>query len=438
MKKFLTGLLAAAIVFGMSACTIQLSTTNTIPGRNSADGSDEPTPYDELTLEEKMAYKTVVELTAATDYSADLLAPAMDASTELWGYINLQGEWKVPAKYKNALSFSGDYARANDLYSDYIYINRDGEEVLSTVEKQPLNGATVFSDGIAAVTIPTSYDQKTQYVNPEGKAAITIKKLPATKGVNYKTLKYLEVATPFRDGKAVIMRTTNATLAEKNENRYPEVAYVIDTTGLALASLPAGMDASPAGFDDNMMIVVRNEEGLYGLASDTGALVSPCIYKSIAHCEGGMYLIQDAEGMYGYMNKNGRRVVGCIYEKALPFSEGLGAVYDGKGWGFINDLGEVIIPCEFDDVKALKTGYSGEESDTGAFSSGIAVVSKGRYWGIIDLNGEILIAAETDECPVMAVCGGYISFKLNGAYGVLTTECKYVLAPGFGAIGEFR
>ena len=438
MKKFLAVLLAAAMLVGMSACTIKLSTTNTLPGSGNTEGSGGDTPYEDLTLEEKMAYKTVVELTAATDYSADLLAPAMDASTELWGYINLQGEWKIPAKYRNVYSFSGDYARVNDLYGDYVYVDRNGEEVLSAVEKQPIQGATDYSEGIAAVTIPLSYVQKSLYVNTEGKSAITIKKLPATKGVNYKTLQYVEVATPFRDGKAIIMRTTNATLIENNENRYPEVAYVIDTTGLALASLPAGMDASPAGFDDNMLVVVRNEEGLYGLASDTGALVSPCIYKSIAHCEGGMYLIQDAEGKYGYMNKNGRRVVGCIYEKALPFSEGLGAVYNGEGWGFINDLGEVIIPCEFDDVAALKAGYSGEDSDKGAFSSGIAVVSKGRYWGIIDLDGEILMAAETDECPVMAVYGGYISYKLNGAYGVLTTEGKYVLAPGYGAIGEFR
>ena len=438
MKKLLSILLALVMLFGMSACTIKLSTTNTLPGTNNTEGQDEPTPYEDLTLEEKMAYKTVVELTAASDYSADLLAPAYDQTTELWGYINLQGEWKIAPKYRKAYSFSGEYARVKNLYEDYIYVNRAGEEVLSAVEKQPMSEASDFSEGIAAVTIPLSYVQKSLYVNAEGKSAITIKKLPVTKGVNYKTLQYVEVASPFREGKAVFMRTTNATLIENNENRYPEVAYVIDTTGMPLASLPAGMDASAAGFDDNMLVVVRNEEGLYGLASDTGALVSPCIYQSIAHCEGGMYLIQDAEGKYGYMNKNGRRVVGCIYEKALPFSEGLGAVYNGEGWGFINDLGEVIIPCEFDDVAALKAGYSGEDSDMGAFSSGIAVVSKGRYWGIIDLNGEILMAAETDECPVMAVCGGYISYKLNGAYGVLTTEGKYVLAPGYGAIGEFR
>ena len=438
MKKLLSIILAAAIILGMSACTIQLSTTNTIPGRENTNTDDEPTPYEDLTLEEKMAYHTVVELVAATDYSADLLAPAKDASTELWGYINLQGEWKIPAKYRYAYSFSGDYALVKDLYDDYIFINRDGEEIISAVEKQPLHGAANFSDDIAPVTIPTNYTQKSLYVKPDGTSAITIKKLPATKGVNYKTLKYVELASPFRDGKAVIMRTTNATLVEKQEDRYPEMAYVIDTTGLVLASLPSGMDASAAGFDDNMLIVVRNGEGLYGLAADTGALVSPCIYTSIAHCEGGMYLVQDAEGLYGYMNKNGRRVVGCIYEKALPFSEGLAAVYDGTGWGFINDLGEVVIPCEFDDVAALKTGYSGEDADMGAFCSEIAVVRKGAYWGMIDPEGNILMAAETDECPVMAVCGNYIAFKYNGAYGVFTTEGKYVLMPSYGAVGEFR
>ena len=438
MKKLLSILLAAVLVLGMCGCTIQLSTTNTIPGRDNDETSDGPTPYEELSLEEKMAYKTVIELVAATDYSADLLAPALDTTTEMWGYINLQGEWIVSPKYKQTYSFSGDYALVKDLYEDYIFINRAGEEVLSAVEKQPIKAATDFSDETAAVTIPLDYVQKTLYVNTDGSSAINIKKLPATKGVNYKTLKYVEVASPFRNGKAVVMRTTNATLVATNEDRYPEMAYVVDSTGIVQASFPSGMDASPAGFDDNMLVVVKNGEGLYGLVSETGAIVAPCIYQSIAHCEGGMYLVQDAEGLFGYMNKSGHRVIGCIYEKALPFSEGLAAVYDGEGWGFINDLGEVIIPCEFDDVAAFKTGYSGEDADMGAFSSGIAVVREGKYWGLIDAEGNIIMAAESEECPVMAVFGGYISFKLNGAYGVITTEGKYVLKPTYGAIGEFR
>ena len=438
MKKLLSILLAAAMVLGMCGCTIQLSTTNTIPGRGNDETPDGPTPYEELTLEEKMAYKTVVDLVPATDYSADLLAPALDTTTGMWGYINLQGEWIVAPKYKQTYSFSGDYAVVKDLYEDYAYINRAGEEVITAVEKQPLKEASAFSDGIASVTIPLDYVQKSLYINTEGKTVLNIKKFPVTKGVNYKTLKYLELASPFRNGKAVVMRTTNATLVATNEDRYPEMAYVIDSAGVAQASFPSGMDASPAGFDDNMLVVVKNGEGLYGLVSETGAIVAPCIYQSIAHCEGGMYLVQDAEGLYGYMNKSGHRVIGCIYEKALPFSEGLAAVYDGKGWGFINDIGEVVIPCEFDDVAALKTGYSGDDADKGAFGSGIAVVRVGVYWGLIDQEGEIIMAAEAEECPVMAVSSGYISFKLNGSYGVITTEGKYVLLPAYGAIGEFR
>ena len=438
MKKALSILLAAAMILGLSACTIQLSTTNTIPGRDDSGDPDGPTPYEELTLEEKMAYHTLVELVPATDYSADLLAPAQDMNTELWGYITLQGEWRVSPKYKQSYNFSGDYALAKDAYEDYFYINRDGEEVLSAVEKQPIKAATAFSDGIAAVSIPKEYVQQTLYINAEGTSAITLKKLPATKGVNYKTLQYVELASPFRNGKAVIMRTTNDTLVASGEDRYPEMAYVLDSTGMVLAPLPSGMDASAAGFDDNMLVVVKNSDGLYGLASDGGALIAPCIYQSIAHCEGGMYLVQDAEGLYGYMNKSGHRVIGCIYKEALPFSEGLAAVNDGEGWGFINDIGETIIPCEYDKVAALKTGYSGADSDKGAFCSGIALVCEGKYWGMIDQQNNIIIAAEAEECPVMAVCGNYLSFKLNGAYGVITTEGKYVLKPEFGAIGEFR
>ena len=438
MKKLLSLILAAVMVLCLCSCTVKLSTTNVIPSADVPE-TNEVTPYEELSLEEQMEVKSVVELVPANEYNADLLAPAKDTSTGLWGYINLQGEWKIAPSFKEALPFDGDYAVTLDEYQDATYIDREGNVVIDTVMSSPIKAAGRFSGGIANVTIPVEYTQQSMYINTEGKTALAVNKMPVTKGVNYKTLKFLEVASPFRNGKAVIMRTTNATLIANDDTRYPEMAYIINDEGVIQASIPQGLDAAPEGFDDNMRVIIKNTDGLYGLASDNGAIIASCMYSSIAHCEGNMYLVQDQEtGLFGYMDKEGHRVVGFIYEDARPFSEGLAAVKTEEGWGFINEAGEAVIPFGFDDVKAIKTASSGLGSDRGVFCSGIAAVSKGRFWAIIDSTGEILLAAEADECPVLAVSEKYISFNFLGGCGVITTDGRYVLKPTFGAVGEFR
>lgn len=422
----------------LCSCTVKLSTTNVIPSEIVPE-NNEVTPYEELSLEEQMEVRSVVELVPANEYNADLLAPAMDTTTGLWGYISIQGEWKISPSFKSALPFDGDYAMTIDEYQDIIFIDREGNPIVETVMSVPVKAAGRFSGGLANVTIPVEYTQQSLYINTSGKSALSINKMPVTKGVNYKTLKFLEIASPFRDGKAVIMRTTNATLTANDDTRYPEIAYIINDEGVIQASIPQGLDVAPEGFDDNMRVIVKNTDGLYGLASDNGAIIASCMYSSIAHCEGNMYLVQDHEsGLYGYMDKEGRRVVGFIYEEALPFSEGLAAVRTEEGWGFIDETGETVIPFGFDRVKQVKAAASGLDSDRGVFCSGIAAVSKGRFWAIIDSTGDILLAAESDECPVLAVSDKYISFNFLGGCGVITTDGKYVLKPTFGAVGEFR
>ena len=437
MKKVLSLTLAAVLMLCLCSCTVKLSTTTAVPSEDIPENT--VTPYEELSLEEKMEARSVVELIPANEYNADLLAPAMDSTTGLWGYISIQGEWKIAPSFKTALPFDGDYAKTLDEYQDIIFIDREGNTVVDTVMSSPVRSAGRFSNGIANITIPVEYTQQSMYINASGKSALAINKMPVTKGINYKTLRFLEIASPFREGKAVIMRTTNATLIANEDTRYPEVAYIINDEGVIQASIPQGLDVAPEGFDDNMRVIVRNNDGLYGLASDNGAIIASCMYRSIAHCEGSMYLVQDQEsGLYGYMDKEGRRVVGFVYEDARPFSEGLAAVKTEEGWGFINDSGEVVIPFGFDSVKAVKAAVSGLDTDRGVFCSGVAAVSKGRFWAIIDSTGEILLAAESDDCPVLAVSDKYISFNFLGGCGVITTDGRYVLKPTFGAVGEFR
>ena len=444
IRKTLLCLLALMLAVVLSGCTIRLSTTNTImqnPFEALVVEEAPPEPektYEELTLEEKMEYKSVINLIKATDYSTELLAPALDPQSELWGYINLQGEWIIAPQFKAAGPFYGNIAKVEDNYGDPVVINRQGEVVLETYAMSPLSFVgRANEDGILNIGVKVTSDQTYTYVNSEGAEAFSAWNVPFTLGGSYAAPELFELATPFREGKAVVMRARNEALLSKEITYYVETAYIIDTTGFCTATLPEGTDADPAGFDDNMMIIIKTGEGKYGLADSDGNVVIDTIYDLISHCDGSMYLAQK-DGKYGFIDKDGNTIIDFTYADALPFSEGLAAVNNGEGWGFIKETGEAVTEFAYDDVKAMNIPEYGDGTAKGAFSSGIAVVEKGRFWGLIDTNGEIILAVEAEECPVKAVCSGYISYEYNGSCGVFTVDGRYVLLPAYGSVGEFR
>ena len=139
MKKVLSLMLAAVLMLCLCSCTVKLSTTTTVPSEDISENT--VTPYEELSLEEKMEARSVVELIPANEYNADLLAPAMDSTTGLWGFISIQGEWKIAPSFKTALPFDGDYAKTLDEYQDIIFIDREGNVV---VQFGPVTGKALW------------------------------------------------------------------------------------------------------------------------------------------------------------------------------------------------------------------------------------------------------------------------------------------------------
>jgi hypothetical protein len=82
---------------------------------------------------------------------------------------------------------------------------------------------------------------------------------------------------------------------------------------------------------------------------------------------------------YLFINKAGEIVVNAIgYESVGNFSEGLAAVFDpGKGWGFIDKTGALVIKPRFGS--ALN------------FREGLAPVLLAGKWGFINKTGDLVI-----------------------------------------------
>lgn len=94
--------------------------------------------------------KVIVEPTSSYERIGDFangLAVVKDAKSNLWGYINLDGEVAIPLTYKNAYSFSEGLACVEVKANKYGYINEKGEVVIPTT----FDVAKSFSEGLAVV-----------------------------------------------------------------------------------------------------------------------------------------------------------------------------------------------------------------------------------------------------------------------------------------------
>ncbi len=406
--------------------------------------------YERMTLEEKFEHHAD-NIFGSAVYSFDngMLAPALDTSTGLWGYISSKGEWIIEPVYSGAFPFSEGFAPVLDNYSEYNIINASGEKFLSHIDEKTIKAACCFTEGFVPAVLDSKFEQTKLYVSTNGVSMIMASKLPKTNGVSYQSVSLFSVATPFINGMAVVMRRTNASVIEENKgNRnivsdkgYFQSAYVIDAAGEIVTTLPAGYDVDDNCFDGNGFIIVKDmtkPEELYGIYDIFGNAVCECKYLRIEHCEGDFYLVCNTDGFWGYLYRTGKEVIGCKYQAALPFSEDYAAVCEGELWGVIDTQGKYVIEPSYDGFHPLKSTSANTNAGSAAYNEGLAAVRKGAYWALIDTKGNIIRAAKGEGCPFKSISGRCIVFSdADGKFGLLDLEGKEILAPAFGNIGLF-
>ncbi|MFA4985246.1 MAG: WG repeat-containing protein [Candidatus Brocadiia bacterium] len=110
-------------------------------------------------------------------------------------------------------------------------------------------------------------------------------------------------------------------------------------------------------------------------------------------------------GKWVVINRKGERQGTGAYVYAAQFSEGLAAVSDGLGWGYVDTSGKLVIPCKFsragefhDGLAPVKTGgrslFGGEARWNGRRqTSSIDEEVKGG-WGYINKSGEYQFSQE--------------------------------------------
>jgi len=455
MKRVTSLLLALTMCFSLCACAAKIekvkdeSKQENVPQKEEVVTKEAIKSYVEMSLEEKLEYKASLPVASADSFDNGMLAPAKDAKTGLWGYIDSFGNWVVEPKYSYAGEFSGSFAPVLDEYSEYSFIKRDGSEFVSTIAKKTITGTLPASGGYIAVSLDVNYDQTKVYLSFDGVSILHASKLPVTKGLKYDSKEYFMVAGGFSNGRAVAMRKTNASLLDDMkgiraniENKgYYQSACIINPQGEVLATLPAGYDVTDYSLDENGLIIVRdmtNDSGFYGICDTEGNIVVECKYQRIEHCEGDQYLVCNASGFWEYITSEGLPVSSEQFEEAYPFSGGIAAVCKDGLWGAIDQHGKWVIEPTWDEFAPLSFSSLGSNMGSAAFSFGVAAARKGVFWAIIDTENNILASKKAYDCPFGNLSGNLMSFYEDGLWGLINSDGCVVVKPQFAELGCFN
>lgn len=142
-----------------------------------------------------------------------------------------------------------------------------------------------------------------------------------------------------------------------------------------------------AGFTSDGIAPVLDDKGWLYIDTNGRELVRPVVSDN-----GPDYFIEGLARFtsgrkMGYFDTKGKIAIAAQFDFGLPFSEGRAAVCEkckprsegtamvakGGRWGFVDRVGTVVIPLQFEEVESFKNG--------------VARVRTNEGWGLIDPQG---------------------------------------------------
>jgi hypothetical protein len=131
---------------------------------------------------------------------------------------------------------------------------------------------------------------------------------------------------------------------------------------------------------------------------------------------------------FGYVDQLGKLVVKPRFTQAVEFNEGLAAVQiggkpnedgvvTGGRWGFIDKQGKFVIPPQFGEARS--------------FSEGRAAIKQKGKWGFIDRNGTLTVPTIYDSVDAYyrGVTKVFIGSEQTGRLGYIDLNGHYIWKP---------
>ena len=266
-------------------------------------------------------YEVVVSgISEVSTYSNDICAVKVG---DLWGFVDVSGNYVIGAKYKQAGDFTGDKVFVETEEGERYFIDSNGSK--RGVLPDGITPETVgnFQDGVYPLCTSGTFDY------------YTIDK--------QKNLSGYSDATTFENGYAAVLSDGGYGLIDIQGNKIGNCDY----TKVAC---------------DERNVATENERTFF-LKGDTwvmvsmdGNVVGSDTYEEVrTFCPNGGYAAVKKDGKWGFIDGEGAMCISPQFEDARSFSYGYAAVKKDGKWGFIDTSGEMVIAPIFQEAMDMNS-----------------------------------------------------------------------------------
>jgi hypothetical protein len=299
-----------------------------------------------------------------SDYGSGLLAVRKTEDGKV-SYINLEAKEIIPANYDMGFAFNNGLARvAIGKYEDalsmkrwekakYGFINNKGEEIVEI----KYDWASDFSDGIAAVQEGSKY----YFIDTTGAQVGDVK---------YKFLSGFK-GNLCAAGKGMKIGFINKQMEEVIPAQYDNYKYFFDITSKYSFGTSHESELGKTSFQNAEGFFFLQKGKKWGIVDINNEALTKFKYDDLEIPAEDGYIQYKKRGKFGY----------GTYEKGVV-TEFIPAEYDyiyhypghelfivAKGkyssrkHGAVNKIGELVIPCKWDDVDDIGFGFASIEKD---------------------------------------------------------------------------
>jgi len=334
-------------------------------------------------------------LLTATCFSQDLLSQAKPAGEAEWGYVDINGEFVIEAKFRKCFAFSEGYAPIYEKQrKSYFFIDAKGEELKTEEAVYILKSAMGFGTfGFDDGMTPVRVGKKWGYMSIDGKMAVAPK---------------YDNISRFDGGTAVVRTAKHFVLVNKTgEETEIDVPGVIDVKQFSEGLAP-----------------VRAANDQFGFIDPSGKIAIEAKFKAVGYFVDGLAWAKNAEGRAGYINTAGEWAIKAQFDAVKNFSPGSGMarVKLNGDWTFVNSNGEIANITDADTF--------------GDFSDGLAYGKKNGLAGFFNTEGEWVIKPTFQA--VRGFKNGYAAAKQGDKWGFINTTGEWAIQPKFDGVKDME
>ena len=378
----------------------------------------------------------------------------------LWGAISKDGTMILPSRYYWIGAFSDGLASVKNIDEKAGFVDQKGALVIPA----QFDKVGDFHEGLA----PVCKGDKWGFVDTKGNIAIpliydSVKRFsgglaPARLGTKCGYIdKDGHTRIPFEFARARHF-VNGLAYVQKNRKR----AY-IDRTGKPIGGADNWYDTLERFAEDHAEFGISNSDSMkYGFIDRAGNQVIPAQYTRVSAFRNGMaqvaigdehkaidfnnQVIHDKSGSHsdfwdgplnggpiraqgpGYSNwgfkdsHTGKFVIQPKYESTGVFADGFCPVRMKDKWGLIDEKGNLVVNCQYDEMQQLITEH-------------LLAVKTGDFWGVIDTSGKAILPPTYSA--ISPFNSGIAVVQKGSKFGYINADGKELIKPKFDAAQPF-